>query len=75
MLTQDIYLVSGIVIVCFAIPPILGAWAERRSPRVAAVVIAVGGSLILLALSQKPGGYTLREVPEAFVHVVAYFIR
>ncbi len=75
MLTQDIYLVSGIVIVCFAIPSILGALAERRSPRVAAVAIMVGGSLVLLALSQKPGGYTLREVPEAFVHIAAYFLR
>mgnify|MGYP006001089679 CR=1 FL=1 len=75
MLTQDLLLVIGIVVVALSIPSIMGALAERRSPRTAAVAVLVGGSLILLAISQKPGGYTLEEVPQAFVRVVAYFIR
>jgi len=68
-------LVSGIVISGFAIPSILGAWAEKRAPRVAAIAILVGGTLVLLALSQKPGGYSPAEIPEAFVRVVAYYFR
>lgn len=75
MLMQDLFLVIGIILSGLAVPAILGAMADRRSPRVAAIVIMVGGSLILLALSQKPGGYTFREVPAAFVRVVAYFSR
>jgi hypothetical protein len=75
MLTQDLFLVIGILLAGLAVPSMLGALADRRSPRVAAIAIMVGGALILLALSQKPGGYTLREVPEAFVRVVAYFYR
>ena len=75
MLAQDLFLVVGILVAGLAIPSMLGALADRRSPRAAAIAIMVGGALILLALSQKPGGYTLREVPEAFVRVVAFFAR
>ena len=65
----------GIILAGFSVPSMLGALAERRSPRVAAITIVIGGALIVLAISQKPGGYALREVPEAFIRVVAYFIR
>lgn len=75
MYSQDLYLVIGIVLLGFSIPSVLGALADRRAPRVAAITVLVGGSLILLALSQKPGGYGLREIPEAFIRVVAHYIR
>ena len=75
MLTQDLILVIGIILAGLAIPPMLGAMADRRSPRAAAIMILIGGSLVLLAISQKPGGYTLQEVPEAFVRVVAHYLR
>lgn len=75
MLAQDPILVVGIVLLALSIPSILGAMADRRSPRAATIVILIGGSLILFAISQKPGGYALAEVPEAFVRVLAYIIR
>ena len=74
-MTQDIYLVIGILLIGFSIPSMFGALADRRSPRVAAVVIVVGGCLILLALSQKPGGYPLDDIPRAFIRVLAYVFR
>ncbi len=75
MSQQDLYLVIGILIAGFAIPAILGAMSERRTPRVATVMVVLGGGMILLALSQRPGGYEWHEIPEAFVRVVAYYIR
>lgn len=75
MLAQDHFLVVGIILAGLAIPAILGAMSERRSPRVAAIAIMVGGSLILLAISQRPGGYAFRDVPAAFVRVVAFYTR
>ncbi len=74
-MTQGIYLVIGILMVGFSIPSMFGALADRRSPRAAAIVIMIGGSLILLALSQKPGGYDLEDIPRAFIRVLAYFFR
>ena len=73
-MTQDLMLVIGLVISGFSIPPILGALSEGRPPRVSAIMVMIGGSLVVMALSQKPSGYTLRDVPEAFVRVVAYYI-
>lgn len=73
MSTQDLYLVLGIIITGFSIPSILGALADRRPPRVAAIAVLVGGSLILLAISQQQ--YTWPDIPEAFIRVVAYFFR
>ncbi|MCG6904312.1 MAG: hypothetical protein LJE68_16690 [Rhodobacter sp.] len=72
---QDLMLVAGIFLTGLAIPSILGAVSDRRSPRTAAIAVLIGGTLILLAVSQKPGGYTLRDVPQAFVRVVAHFTK
>lgn len=74
-MTQDLYLVFGIIIAGFAVPSMIGALAERRSPRAAAIAVLVGGSLILIAFSQKTGSYEWHEIPEAFVNVIAYFFR
>ena len=74
MLTQDLLLVVGLVIAVFAVPSIFGAIANRRSPRVAAIAVVVGGGLSGLAYSQRPGGYALEDIPQAFIRVVAYLI-
>ncbi len=74
-MTQDIYLVIGILLVGASIPSMFGALADRRTPRLAAILIAIGGSLILLALNQKPGGYTFDDIPGAFIRVIAYLFR
>ncbi len=73
MSQQDLYLVIGILIAGAAVPSMLGAMADRRSPRVATILIVIGGTLVVLALSQQR--YTWPDVPEAFVRVVAHFIR
>ncbi len=73
MSQPDLYLVVGILLVGFSIPSVLGALADRRSPWVAVIVILIGGGLAAYALTRQ--SYTLEDVPEAFVRVVAYFIR
>lgn len=70
----DLYLVIGIIIIAFSLPSIFGAISESRAPRVAAILVMVGGGLIALAVSQKPAGYTLDEIPGAFVNVVGRYI-
>ena len=70
----DLYFVIGLIITAFAIPPILGAFLEGRAPRAAAVVILIGGGLIALAVSEKPEGYSVGDIPDVFVRVVARYI-
>lgn len=71
---SDLIFIIGLILAAFSVPPILGALFEGRAPRAAAIVIMVGGGLIALAASQKPGGYTINEIPDVFVRVVGKYI-
>ena len=73
-MTPDMYLVLGIVIAGFSIPSVLSAVSDGRAPRASAITILIAGGLILLAIQTQPGGYTLQEIPDVFVRVIAPFI-
>ena len=73
-MNSDIILVLGIVVGVFSVPSILSAISEGRAPRVAAFTIVSAGALILYAIKTHPGGYSLKDVPAAFVRVVAQFL-
>ena len=70
----DLFFVVGIVIIGFAIPAILGAFTEGRAPRSAAILIMIGGSLIALAVYDRPNAYSFQTLPDAFVRVVGRYI-
>lgn len=70
----DLTLVLGLAILVLAIPSLLAAFAESRPPRVGAVMVLVGGVLVVVALTQKPSGYTFSEVPDAVFSVIGRFI-
>jgi len=73
--TNDIYLVVGLVVLILAIPSIVSSFSERRAPRLAAIAVLIGGSLVALAVSQKPGGYTFADIPHAFTRVIGTYLR
>lgn len=73
-MNPDLVLVIGIILGVFSVPSILSAISEGRAPRVAAFTIIASGALILYAVNNKPGGYTLQDVPGAFVRVIATFV-
>lgn len=67
-------LVIGLVVGGFSIPSIMGALADGRVPRAAAIAIMVAGGLIVLAVRDKPSGYAINDIPDVFVSVVARYI-
>ena len=69
----DLFLVIGIVIAVLTIPSLVSAFIEGRTPRAGAVLILIAGTLIVLALNGQPGGYALREIPDAFYRVASRF--
>jgi hypothetical protein len=73
-MNPDLILVIGIVLGVLSVPAVLSAFSDGRTPRVAALTVIASGALIIWAIHSKPGGYTLREIPEAFVRVVAQFL-
>ncbi len=70
----DLALTLGMLLIALAVPAIMSAIADGRSPRVPAVVLLIGGGLILYALGEKPGGYRLHEIPDAFFGVLGRYL-
>lgn len=69
----DLYLVIGVTVLVLAIPPILNALMEGQPPRIAAILVLVGGGLVALAVAQKPGGYTIEDIPNAYLRVIGHY--
>ena len=70
----DLALIIGLVLIVLSIPSIIAALTEGHAPRVAAIAIIGGGAMMVWAISTKPGGYTIRDVPDTFVKVVARYL-
>ncbi|WP_425041262.1 hypothetical protein [Primorskyibacter sp. S187A] len=71
----DLALIIGICVCALAVPGVISAITESRAPRAAAIAFLVGGGLVLFAVTQHPGGYSLSELPDVFFEVVARYIR
>lgn len=70
----DLIFVVGLVLGVFSIPSIMSAFSESRSPRVAAFTVIAAGVMIIWAIQTKPGGYSLNDIPDVFVQVVAKYL-
>ena len=70
----DLAMSVGLVMGVLSIPALFSAFAERRAPRFAALAIVASASLILWALSTRPGGYSFGELPHVLVRVLARFL-
>ena len=71
----DLYLTIGAIILVFAIPSVVSAYSDGHAPRVAAIMVLIGGGLMVGAATQKPGGYEFTEIPNVFVDVFAQYVR
>ena len=70
----DLILTLGILLVLVTIPSLLAAWVEGRAPRVGALLILAGMSMILAAAMNRPSGYRFDEVPTVMLNVVSRVI-
>lgn len=70
----DLFLVIGLIIAVLTVPAILTAFTEGRTPRAASVMVLISGVLIVLALDRYPDGYSVADIPNAFVRVFDRYI-
>lgn len=70
----DLMFVIGVILSGLAIPSILSAYSDNRAPRAAAIVLLIGGVLLVAAITKKPGGVALSQVPDIFFRVIARYI-
>jgi hypothetical protein len=71
---SDLVLTLGVVLMLLAIPSLFSAWTEGRPPRVGAIIIIAAIGMIVAAVSTKPGGYAINEVPGLMADVVLRYI-
>jgi hypothetical protein len=73
-LDPDLFLVIGLVIGVLTVPAMLSAFSEGRTPRAAAIMLLIAGVLVVMALGRYPDGYSIADIPNAFVRVFDRYI-
>lgn len=71
----DLFLTLGVAILVFTIPALVSALRDGHAPRVASIMLLIGGGLVATAVTLNPGGYELTEVPAVMAEVVKTTIR
>ncbi|CRK75446.1 hypothetical protein [Nereida ignava] len=70
----DFYFVLGLVFAVLAVPSIFSAYAEGRSPRLSALLVLISGGLLAYAVTTKPGGYEVAEIPSVVIAVIGQLL-
>jgi hypothetical protein len=70
----DLMLVIGITLVVLTIPSMVSAFSDGRAPRFAALVLLIGGTLLVIALNGKPSGYQPAEIFGSFGKVFNRYV-
>ncbi|MFD1343589.1 hypothetical protein [Litorisediminicola beolgyonensis] len=67
-------LTFGLLVLVFAIPSMVAAYADGKAPRFGAVTFVLGVGMILMAFATKDGGYALGELPTILFKVIGRFV-
>lgn len=71
----DLLMVVGVVVAVLTVPALFSALVDSRPPRAGAILALIAGVLIAVAVTQRPGGYSISELPDAFGRVFARYLR
>ncbi len=70
----DLIFVVGVALLAFAIPALASAYADWRFPRLAVLMIVIGGVAVAYAMQENPGAYGLRTIDDAIVTVLGRYL-
>ena len=70
----DLALTLGLLIAALSIPSIMSAMSDGRAPRASALTVLIAGGLIIYAVRETHGGYSLKRIPDVIVEVAARFL-
>ncbi len=70
----DLLLIIGLVVAVLAVPSVISAFSESRAPRAAAILFLIGGTLIVVALTQGTTRYSMADLPEVLSRVIARYL-
>lgn len=70
----DLVFIVGCIIAVFAIPAIVSAFSDSRTPRYPILIILIGALMILYASNERPGAYNFETLPDVFMRVIGRYI-
>ncbi|MFP7674341.1 hypothetical protein ACG74X_13420 [Marivita sp. S0852] len=70
---SDTLFVIGLGLGVLSIPAIVSAISNGQRPRIATITLMIAGGMVVYAMSNKPGGYTLDQIPSIVARVVNSF--
>ena len=59
----DTVFVIGLALGVLSIPALVSAISNGERPRIATITMMVAGGLIVYAISNKPAGYPIEDIP------------
>ena len=65
----DTFFVLGLVLGVLSVPAVVSAISDGRAPRLASIILVIAGAMVVYAISQKPAGYAMEDVPAVFATV------
>ncbi len=69
----DLIFVIGVALVAFVIPATVSAYTDRRWPKLAVVMLLVGGGAIAYAAQENPDTYSLGTLDDVIVEVLGRY--
>lgn len=70
-MTTDYVMTIGLVVGLFSIPAMLAAYAESRFPRAPMAAFILSAAVIMIGWTSNPSRYSLAELPNVVVRVIA----
>lgn len=69
----DTFFVIGLALVVLSIPAVVSSISKGDRPRIATITLMIAGTMMVWALSNKPGGYAIEDIPEVVARVLKGF--
>lgn len=70
----DFIFVIGCIVTAFAVPAIVSAFSDSRTPRYPAMIILIGVMMIGYAVNERPGAYNFDTLPDVFGRVIGRYL-
>ena len=74
-MTTDYLMTVGMVIGLFSIPAMLSAYADDRFPRGPMAAFILSATIIAIAWMMNPTAYSVAELPNVVVRVIADILK
>ncbi|SHH92941.1 hypothetical protein [Marivita hallyeonensis] len=69
----DTLFVVGLGLGVLSVPAVVSAISRGERPRIATITLMISGAMIVWAITNKPGGYPLEQVPAIVARVINRF--